>query len=63
MNQKFQKAIDFLLENANPSIKLRVRIPIMRSTNINLTEQVRIRFLSLRIVYLFTLPLTFIMSL
>ena len=31
----------------------------MRSTNINLTEQARIRSLSLKIVYLFTLPLTF----
>ena len=31
MNQKFQKAIDFLLGNANPSIKLRVKKEILGS--------------------------------
>lgn len=29
MNQKFQKAIEFLLENANPSIRLRVKKEIL----------------------------------
>ena len=45
MKQKMQKSIEFLLENANPSIKLRVKKEILgditAEEEVELTSQIR----------------------